>query len=405
MEHLVMLTKLTVFLILGVLLSALSRKLRLSNILFLILAGIAIAGTSLYSYLGFSQLFMTSLSIIALVIIVFEASSKFKWSEIDKLTAIASEIAIIFLLMNFVFLSFFTIAIMGLENVFIALIFAVVMAGTSADTVLSMLGTKGNKVIKVLELESIINTPLTILLPFMILGLMESLGSGIGLDSLFAQLIAFLQQFVTGIGSGVIIAIIITKALKKHYTKSLSALVIVSSALLSYIMAENLHGSGILAVTVFGIFFGNVYVKEKEKISTFSTMFGSSLMILVFILLGMTIKLPSGFAFYLKSLLLFVIYLAIRIFSVFIATKGWSFSLREKLFMALNMPKGIAEGVVVFSLSTYVLNIAGTKAGFIMLGGAEMLLNLIIVFMLYSIVLSTIVTRLSGYFLNVEINR
>jgi hypothetical protein len=58
--------------------------------------------------------------------------------------------------------------------------------------------------------------------------------------------------------------------------------------------------------------------------------------------------------------------------------------------MALNVQKGIAVAVVAFTLTT--LNIQGI----------EIILNLVLAFMLYSIILSTIVLRVSEYFLTTE---
>ena len=58
--------------------------------------------------------------------------------------------------------------------------------------------------------------------------------------------------------------------------------------------------------------------------------------------------------------------------------------------MTLNTPKGVAVAVVAFTLAT--ISIIGMKP----------ILDLILVFMIYTIVLSAIVTRLTPHFIKIE---
>ena len=58
--------------------------------------------------------------------------------------------------------------------------------------------------------------------------------------------------------------------------------------------------------------------------------------------------------------------------------------------MTLNVSKGIAVAVVVFILATYDIPDIGP------------ILNIVVAFIVYSIILSTIVTKLSRHFLEAE---
>ena len=93
--------------------------------------------------------------------------------------------------------------------------------------------------------------------------------------------------------------------------------------------------------------------------------------------------------FFLASLTLFVIFIAVRSLAVTIAFPK-QFNFKQRLFMTLNIPKGIATAVVAFTLATYTIT------------GIKLILDLILAFIIYSIVLSTIVTRFSKYFVKVE---
>ncbi len=335
--------------VIGILCTILSEKIKLPNILLLVLTGILIGHIRYYGgqLIQFSPIFLTSVGILALVMIIFDA-------------------------------------------IFLAMMFAALMSGTAPDVVLTMLKQTKNRVIELLNIESIINTPLIVLIPFIILDLFQDYSKEFFFSKFLESAGPFLQQFVTGIGAGILVGIVIFKIMRTKYSERLSPLALITAALITYILAENLKGNGVLAVTTLGLFFGNVYVREKETLHEFSYMFANSLEIIVFILLGIIIDFPLEFWFISKSILLFIIYLVIRYMSVQLCFSKLNYSFKEKLFMTLNIPKGIAVAVVVFILATY--NIPGIIT----------LLDIIVAFIVYSIILSTIVTKLSRNFLEAE---
>jgi len=267
---------------------------------------------------------------------------------------------------------------------------------------------KGKKVTNLLEVESIINTPLIVLVPFIILGLMQNIEmNNFIFSDLGYQLLNVVQQLITGIGTGVIMGLIIFRIMRKYYSQNLSPLVLITTTLLTYILAENLSGNGVVAVTVLGLFFGNFYVKKKQALFDFSSTLGNSLMILVFVLVGLKIEVPfTDLSFMLRSLVLFAFYVAIRSMSVYVSTLKTDYTPGEKIFMTLNFPKGIAVAVIAFSLITYNFSMGVLKnTSFISLPGAILTLNLILVFMVYSITLSTLVNHFSKYFIHVELEK
>jgi NhaP-type Na+/H+ or K+/H+ antiporter len=174
--------------------------------------------------------------------------------------------------------------------------------------------------------------------------------------------------------------------MRKAYSVVLSPLAVITSALLAYIIAENLDGNGVLAVTSMGLLFGNVYVKQKFQLREFASVFSNSLEILVFVLIGIVIAIPFSTDFFIRSIALFLLYLLIRFFSIIFSLRSMNFTLKEKIFMSLNAQKGIAVAVVVFSLATLEIE------------GIQTILNLSLAFMLYSIILSSVVFRIARFF-------
>ncbi|MFH1642577.1 MAG: cation:proton antiporter [Nanoarchaeota archaeon] len=395
MEALTFLTYLAIVLLIGIISSIISQKLKLPNILLLLIAGLLVNYLPLETIqlLQFPPIFLTGIAILALVMIIFDSSARFKLKEFDSLSTQVFKLTGIFLLLNTFLLTASSMFIFNINSIFLALLFSFLMSGTDPGSVLTMFKGVKNRVVNLLEIESLLNTPLIVLLPFLVLDLMENLGlNNITSIQFFNQIFTFMPdfflRFVAGVGSGVIIGLIVFRIMKKEYSETLSPLALITAALLTYILAENLGGNGVLAVTTLGLLFGNLYVREKGHLFEFSSIFATSLQILVFFLIGLSIKIPFTKQFLVKSSLLFVIYILIRLSTIHLSFYNNDYNFKEKLFMALNVQKGIAVAVVAFTLSTFDIK------------GIGVILDLTVAFMLYSILLSTIVGRYSHFFLN-----
>ncbi|MBD3310619.1 hypothetical protein GF351_05360 [Candidatus Woesearchaeota archaeon] len=411
-DPLIYLTYVAIILLIGIICSLISRKLGIPNILLLLLAGIGL--NNIYyrgeQLIDFPPVFLTSIAILALVMIVFDSTSRFKIKEFDTFSLKVLKLTGIFLFCNLALFTFFTKWIFQIQNVLLCLIFSAMMAGTSPDAVMTVLGGSKNKVIEFLEIESILNTPMIVLLPFIFLDLMQTVAGEIVFEHLLEQILPFLLQITAGIGSGVLVGLVIFKGMRKKYSETVSPLAIITAALISYILAENLGGNGVLSVTTMGLFFGNIYVKEKAQLQEFSSMFTSALEIIVFILVGLTIKLPLDMGFYFRSLMLFAIYLIIRLTAIEIGFRK-EFTFKEKIFMTLNVQKGIAVAVIAFTLVSYSITRSSVVVGLAQeesilltaLPGVETVLNLILIFMLYSIILSTVISKFSKRFISVQL--
>ena len=399
-DPILILTYIAVIFLIGILISIISKKFRVSNILLLLITGMILNNLQYKGapLISFPNIFLTSISILALAMIVFDAASRFKFKEFDKLSFSALKLTFIFLFLNLIFLTISTMQIFNIKSVPIAILFAALMSGTAPDVMMAMFQTSKNRVIRLLEVESIINTPLIMLIPFIILDFIET-RPPLGTSFFIEQLAPFLQQMVVGIGAGILVGIIVFKFMRNRYSEKISPLAILTAAILTYVLAENLQGNGVLAVTVLGLFFGSIYVKGKDHLHEFSAIFANALEILVFILVGLMISFPLSSQFIIKSLSLFFLLILIRFFAIQLSFHSYAYSFKEKIFMSLNVQKGIAVAVIAFTLSTLFLN----QTELINLADLQIILQLILSFILYSIILSTIVTRISKIFIGEEV--
>jgi len=381
-------------LLIGLISSIVSRRLKIPNLLLLILMGMVLGTVEFQGQplIQFSPIFLTSLAIITLAMVVFDSSSRFKFRQFDTMSASALKLSVVFLILNLLILSAVTFYIFKLSSILLAFIFAAVVSGTDPSSTMMILAGARSKLFDLLKVEAILNTPLIVLIPFLLIDMIGNNIQGPILDILSSQAMPFAQQFVAAIGTGIIIGLIFFRFMKKYYSATLSPLAMITASLLTYIVAEALGGNGVLAVTTAGLMFGNLYkVKHKRKLQEFGEIFSEVLEIIVFILIGSIIKIPWTASFLIPASLLFLVYLAIRFISVELSFARSEYNIKEKLYMTLNIPKGIAVAVVIFTLATKAV------------AEISLILDLILLFMIYSIILSTIITHFTKFFTKVAI--
>lgn len=386
MDALSIITSIAVLLLVGVLSSVIARRIKLPDVLALLIIGVAF---SFIKYKGetmiqFPPLFLAGISLIALALITFDSSAELRLRDIDTMSLKAIKLVLITTLMNLVIFSVICKFMLGL-SVWLSILLAAINLGTSSDIILPMMQGIKNRAFTILRLESIFNSPVTVLFPFIIVDLIKGAPKAL-FQEFIAMIAPFLIKIVAGLGAGILIAVILFKLVQRRYSPVYSPLAVIISALLAYVLAENLGGNGVLAVTTLGVFFGNIYVKEKISLLSVESVLTKALFIFVFVLVGLTIKIPLTFEFFIRSILLFSAYLLIRFIAVRISNYHEKFTLKELLFLTLCAPKGISTAAVVF---IFAINNAPGTAYFI--PGVSIVLDMTLAFIFYSIILSSVV--------------
>ncbi|MDP2909339.1 MAG: cation:proton antiporter [Nanoarchaeota archaeon] len=375
---------LSLMLLLGVVVALIAQKFRLPDILLLLIIGTLFGQ---FTSVEFAPGFIASLGTFALVMIIFDSTSKFKPREISEVSPYALKLFLVFFCINLFALTVFTHLLFNgvfiWREVILSMLFAAVMVETSPDVVLSILVNKASKIVEVLELESILNTPFTVIVPIMILKLYMGV-----LQTAELVAISFLQEIMTGVGTGLVVGLVVFRFMKDVYMEKMCSLGVIAVALIAYTLAGYIGGNGVLAVTTLGVVFGVSLIKEKESLQQFISIFTNFLKIVVFVLLGLLIQIPLDRDFLIKSIILFAAYLFIRFAAVSITFRSSDLNFREKLFLSLNVSKGVAVAVVAFVVAASVTT-PYTKT----------ILNLIFVFLFYSIIVSSFAAKLSGFFL------
>jgi NhaP-type Na+/H+ or K+/H+ antiporter len=386
-------------LLIGLLGSMFARKLRIPEILVLLVIGAVLA---FIKYNGeplikLPILFLICIGILALAMIVFDSSSKFAIREFDHFSINALKFVCTYIIFNLILLST-AVHFMFKMSWGLSAVFALMMSATSQEIIFPLFAKHKHRAVELLKRESILGIPIAILLAFIAIIIIQDFSLGVGIsESGIYSLMPFIVKLLAGIGSGILVGFILFKALKKKYSPLYSQLAVIIAALLAYVLAEKLNGSGVVAVTALGVFFGNLLLRKgKEELLQFESLIAKALFILVLVLIGIMIKIPLETEFILSALLLFVIFIVIRYLAIAVSFRGKrELSFKSKLFMALSAAKGIPIAVVIFFLAVY--NASGTK---MYLAGMSTLLDLSLLFIILTIIVGAVMVSTSRFFID-----
>jgi cell volume regulation protein A len=187
--------------------------------------------------------------------------------------------------------------------------------------------------------------------------------------------IAFsLQHILIGIGGGVAFGVIVVKSIKGRKISWPHELGLIATAIIAYVVTGILGGSGLIAVGLMGILFGNSFVKKKSDLKTFSPFIYKSLEIFVYLLTGIVASLHVEKDILIKSALLFLIYIVIRFIIITFVYKLYSAQNRWLMTLA---PKGMVFGIIIIVLGSFG-KISST------------LLSAMLLIMVYSLIISSV---------------
>ncbi len=392
------LTGLSVLLVVGLVLTIVAKRLNISSLFLLLIGGfiLSILQSKGIINLVFSSTLLISLALITLVVVVFDGSSKFTLKRVETYSISSLKVMLSFIIFSALvltpFISLLFFGSLRLQEVLFSFIIAVTISGTDPTSIFRLIKYSANKAVQILELESIFNTPFTIILPLIAVQIIQNAGNDTLSSVILGQLSPLVLQITAGIGVGVLFGFFVSKSMKKFYSKELSPIILLASSLLAYILAELIGGSGVLSVATMGLFFGNTIIRNKEDLQHFNELLGSIFVMLVFVLVGFLVDINFSFGIIIKTALLYLLAVFVR-FQVISATiPSAKFTWKEKLFMTLLIPKGIAVAVVVFSLAVLEFDA-------VLLPLMTVTTQVIVLTMTLSLLVATLVGRFSHYLL------
>jgi NhaP-type Na+/H+ or K+/H+ antiporter len=295
-----------------------------------------LSGVALFALIGgkLDLFVINNLANLLLITLAFELSMRVTPDNLK--TPKPTIIFVIITFLNIVILGTLTSALLKIPIIH-SIIFAIILSAIEYFMV------------DELRQEGDAANPLIILIAFGLIYLL-------GLKNDFLNNTADLIQYVLiGLGVGIFVSIIIFKLLKPHKITWVHELMLISAAYLTYLLTEYLNGFGLLAIMIFGLMFGNSYIRKKSEMNTFSPFIFKSLEILIFIMIGFIITLGIDTNLLWNALVIFLVYILIRLIVISIGYK--KYSIQNKLLLTL-APKGVVFGaaLLVFTSKNLLLN-------------------------------------------------
>lgn len=321
-------------------------RLKLPAILFLLLCGI-VAGP-LLGWLSPEALFgplLMPLVSLAVALILFEGSLTLHVSQWREIGSVVHRLVTIGALTTWLVIALATHWLLAFEWP-LAILFGALTLVTGPTVIVPMLRVvRPNATIaNILRWEGIVIDPIGALLAVVVYSFIIASGDGLS-QSLMTFAGVILCGCALGATGGWLLGQVMRKQWLPEYLHNLASL----AAVLGIFIAANhiAHESGLLAVTVMGMWLANMRGVDVRQILHFKENLSVLLISGLFILLAARLDLHALFSLGPAVLaLLLVIQLLARPLNVLVSTAGSSLNWRERALLAWIAPRGIVAAAV-----------------------------------------------------------
>jgi len=304
-----------------------------------------------------NEMFSTIVLSLFLPALLGEASMKFKYKEIKKYRKEILRLAILGTFLTFVLVAVALIYICKLPVV-ISFTIASLMCATDPISVMSMFKKYNVKksIAVSLEGESLFNDGIAVV--FFKISTVFLLGYiSMGISGIGAAILLFIKVVLIGIVIGLILGYAASYMISLVDDYPLETMVSFLLFYGSYLITEHFHGSGVIAVVVGGIVFGNYGKKigmskvTEDYIASFWDIVSFVGNTILFLLIGLVVYRLDVFANWKVSLLTIIIVLIARTIAVKISlSKINTFTIHEKFLINWGGLKGALSIALALTL-------------------------------------------------------
>lgn len=296
----------------------------------LLISGILLSKAVEYTGISFDHALVAKIIVgVLLPVFVFDIFSRIHINKLDTMSWHALSTSAVLLILSAALVGIASFALFdGINNVFIAVLLGVMLVASSDFDIPLRKHTKTMGLF--LYEESILSSAIMFVYVFTAVVLIRA-----------GDLILGLKHIILGIGTGLLIGLLVFKLLRIDWKKRINHYILLFSAIACFWIASALGASPIFAVASMGYFFGNVTVKDRDQFKEFSKGIVWAFEAVLFLVIPFIIGFPFSFETILFSAIVYIMYLYAKYFSLFIATHH-DFNLGEKLFLTFYSPKGTA---------------------------------------------------------------
>jgi len=381
------LTQIAIILALGFALKLFCEKTNMPFIVALILSGTLLASVSLLKIEELGVI-PDTLRMLALIIVVFANGFYLKLENLLKQGTLIVTLSTLGVLLTASIVALISHALLGLA-LLPALFMGAILSGTDPAVVANLLKKMPEKLQTILNMESILNQPLTVILPIIIFDFaIAKTPLPIAVPIYFGKLIVLVSiGFITGL-----IGFFIGQKVLKLAGVELEEIAGLVVALSVFALAENLGGSGILAVGITSILLNSSKAAVKETFSEFNRELALLFTIFVFVMFGMQFPVQLLSTLEITRFDVIVVIFSVvtaRLFTVAVVSYKSGLSWNERLKLGLIAPKGMGPA----ALAPLALTMAATSE-FVSMQAALTIMKIVYLTIIISALLSIIAANL-----------
>jgi NhaP-type Na+/H+ or K+/H+ antiporter len=327
--------------VLGIAAQWLSWRLKLPSILALLVIGIVAGPVTglLRPDEMFGDLLFPMVS-LGVALVLFEGGLTLRFSDLRGHGAAVSNLVSWGALLNWVLIAAGSWLVVGF-SVEMALLFAALVVVTGPTVINPLLRTMRAtpEVSQVLRWEGILIDPVGALLAVLVFQFIVA-----GTESY----LLFLQSIAVGALAGVVAAVTLGYLIRRHWVPEyLLNVVALAWVVLAFSGSNYLaHESGLLAVTVMGIWLGNIRGLDMTEVLSFKESLSILIISMLFIVLGARVDPADIIATGWGGVGVLLVVLLARPVVVWACTLGGSYSWRERALIAWVAPRGIVAAAV-----------------------------------------------------------
>jgi len=336
----------------------LAYKIKLPAILPLLIAGIIVGPVTgiINADILFGDLLFPIVS-LSVAIILFEGSLTLKFKDLGGHGSMVRNLCTVGALLTWIIAAPIAHYAMGMSWE-MAFLFGAIITVTGPTVIVPMLRTvrPSPKIANILRWEGIVIDPIGALLAVLVFEYIVSTQNALS-HTLFAFAKTISVGVVFGALSGYLMGIILRNNWIPHYLVNTAVLTLMLGAFESSNMIA--HESGLLTVTIMGIWLANMKRVEVDDILEFKETLSVLLISGLFILLASRIELSAMLNLGWGSVVvLLVIMFVARPISVFISSLGTNLNWREVALLSWIAPRGIVAAAVsaLFALKLEALD-------------------------------------------------
>ncbi|WP_373186232.1 cation:proton antiporter [Halopseudomonas sp.] len=323
-------------------------RVKLPAILFLLAAGIVLGPFT--SVIDPDQLFgdlLFPLISLSVAIILFEGSLTLNLSEIRSQKAVVQRLITLGAAVTWLIVTIATHYLIGVGWE-LSVLFGALAVVTGPTVIVPMLRTvrPNRNISNILRWEGILIDPIGALLVVVVYEFIVAQSQSAGvLHGLFAFLEIIAVGSILGIAGGWFLGFVLKRGWVPHYLQNLATLSVVFAA---FSISDSLaHESGLLAVTLMGMWLANKKDLHINEILNFKENLSVVLISGLFILLAARLTLDDILVLgWTPLLLLLVMQLVARPASIWLSAIGSSLTWQEKSLLSWIAPRGIVAAAV-----------------------------------------------------------